>query len=207
MELAVYNKEGEEVEKVTLDEAKLGESINHDAIKQVVVAYETNQRQGNATTKTRADLTYSTKKMFKQKGTGKARAGRNGAPHWRGGAVAMGPRGRDFSVSIPQKLKKAAMRSVLLSKIQDGQLKVVDAIGFEAPKTKSALKMLSSLSVNSRCLIVTDEHNDATYKCFRNIPNVDVRLASDLNAYDLLNNQVALFTKAGVVGAVERYAK
>ena len=207
MELDVYNKTGEKVETLTIDEAKLGDTVNHIVLKQVVVAHEANQRQGNANTLSRRDLTYSSKKAFKQKGTGNARQGRKGAPHHRSGAVAMGPKTRDFSVVIPQKMKKAAVRSALLSKVQDQQIKVLTAFDFSSAKTKDAVSVLTALQASKRVLVVTDEYNENVVKSFRNIPRVAVRTSAELNAYDLLNNEVTIFSKEGITKTVERVAK
>ena len=207
MELEVLNKNGEKVDTLVVDMTKLGEEVNHVVLKQVVVAHEANQRQGNANTLTRRDLVYSSKKAFKQKGTGNARQGRKGAPHHRSGAVAMGPRTRDFSVTIPKKMKQAAVRSALLSKVQDSQVKVIDAFDFAAPKTKEAVAILNNFKASKRVLVVSEGYNENLVKSFRNIPRVEVRVASELNAYDILNNEVTIFSKEGITQAVEKAAK
>lgn len=195
MELPVYNNEGNEVEKVSLDEERLGGRIRKTLLREAVIMYEANQRVGTACTKTRSEVAGGGKKPWMQKHTGKARAGSIRSPLWRGGGITFGPKPRDYSYSIPKKAKKVALRSALLSRFVDNEVIVVDRLDFDLPSTRKMAQLLSALNINGSCLIVIPERSEAVWKSARNIPLVKVMIVSELNAYDVLKKDKLLMTK------------
>ena len=169
-----------------LDDSGLGDKVKTRLLATVVRMYEANRRQGTVKTKTRAEVTATTRKPYKQKGTGNARRGDFKSPLLRGGGVIFGPRPRDYSYSIPRKALREALRSALLGKLRDEEVAVMDAASFERPSTGSAAKVLADLGLEGSAAIVVPDKNDIIYKSFRNIPRVSVVRASDLNTYDVL---------------------
>jgi LSU ribosomal protein L4P len=137
-DLAVMDNHGKEVEKIELPDAIFDGKVNKALLHQIVVAYERNLRQGNAATKTRGEISGGGKKPWKQKGTGRARAGSSRSPLWRHGGVVFGPHPRDFSVQIPQKVKLAALKSGLNDKLNSGSIKIIDSINMEKPRQKNS---------------------------------------------------------------------
>ncbi|MDO8092464.1 MAG: 50S ribosomal protein L4 [Candidatus Brocadiales bacterium] len=195
IELPVYNNEGNEIEKVSLDEERLGSRIHKTLLREAVIMYEANQRVGTASTKTKSEVAGGGRKPWIQKHTGRARAGSIRSPLWRGGGIVFGPKPRDYSYSIPKKAKKVALRSALLSRFVDNEVVVVDRLDFDSPSTKKMVRLLSALNVNGSCLIVIPERRETVWKSARNIPLVKVMTASELNAYDVLKRDKLLMTK------------
>ncbi len=195
MELPVYNNEGNEIEKVSVDEERLGGRIRKTLLREAVIMYEANQRVGTASTKTKSEVAGGGRKPWVQKHTGRARAGSIRSPLWRGGGIVFGPKPRDYSYSIPKKAKQVALRSALLSRLVDNEVIVVDRLDFDTPSTRKMAQLLSTLNANGSCLIVIPERIEAIWKSARNIPLVKVMTISELNAYDVLKKDKLLMTK------------
>ena len=157
--------------------------------------YHANKRVGTAATKSRGMVKGTTKKMYRQKGTGNARAGSIRTVIRRGGGVAFAKVNRDFSKNMPKKQRRLAMRSAILAKLLSKSLVIVDQLEFAQPKTKDFAKLLGNLKIDRSCLVATPQKDDNLYKSARNVPKVDVILVSDLNAGDICNKQKMLFTK------------
>jgi large subunit ribosomal protein L4 len=175
--------------------------VNRQLLHDVVVMYQANRRQGTVQTKSRGMVRGSTKKLFRQKGTGRARAGNARTPVRRGGGHAFGKKNRDYSYRLPRKAVRSATRMALLSKFQDGQAVVLADWKCDSPKTKSVATALGVLGVaGSSVLIATDGIDQNVYKSARNIADVQVMPASDLNAYALLSNRSFVVT----VSAMDR---
>ncbi len=202
LELIVLNNEGKEVDKVSFDESIFGGEVNKKLLQELSVTYERNQRKGNASTKTRGEVEGSTKKPWKQKHTGNARAGTIRSPIWRHGGIVFGPRPRDFYRVIPQALRRKALDSALLSKFQDKETIVINAITAEKPKTKEVFNTLKNVGVDikagkarNKCLVGVSKTNTPLTLSCRNIPGVKLVPVSDFNAYEVLKYQRLLLTK------------
>jgi len=186
IELDVINREGKEVGKVAIDEASLGGEVNQKLLRQAVIMYEANKRVGSHSSKGRSEVTGSTRKLYRQKGTGSSRPGSVKSPVRVGGGVSHGPKPRDHSQRMPHKaMRKAAMHS-LLSKLQDKAVIILDEISIDEPRTRVMVKLLESLGLTGRVLIVTAEYDRNVALSSRNIPGVEVRHAREANARDFL---------------------
>ncbi len=175
------------VGEVELDVAPFGEKVLYRTLKDAVVMHMANQRQGNASTKGRSEVKGTNKKPYKQKHTGRARAGDVKSPIWRGGGTVFGPKPRDYSYHMPVKARRVALRSALAGKIADGELVVADLGEWGEPSSRSARKVLADLGSPNRVCVVITERNESLYKSFRNFPRVAVRIAAELCAYDVVN--------------------
>ena len=196
MEIPVYNKQGEKIEVIQLDEERFGGPVRSKLLRDAVIMYEANKRQGTASTKTRGEVAGGGKKPWVQKHTGRARAGSIRSPIWRGGGISFGPKPRDYSYSIPKKAKKVALFSALTSRVKDNDLIVLEELGFNAPKTKQMVDVLKSLKIdNDSCLVIISKADTIIWKSARNIPSVKVMTSSDLNAYEILKPKKILVTK------------
>ncbi|HOB75744.1 MAG TPA: 50S ribosomal protein L4 [Phycisphaerae bacterium] len=198
IEVPVYNMNGEQTGSMQVDEDLLGGVVRLDLLKQAVVMWRLNQRQGSARTKNRALVAGSTRKLFRQKGTGNARMGTVRQPIRRGGGRAHAKRERNYRVEMPQQMKRTARASALLAKLKAGQVAVVDPISFDAPKTKTFAAMLKAVGAERGCVFVTDGFNETVYKSGRNIPRTEIRQVHELNAYDLLLRRKVLFTRGAL---------
>jgi len=195
IKLAVYNKEGKEIETISVDEALFGGSVRYSLLKQAIVMYHANKRVGTAATKSRGMVAGSTHKLFRQKGTGNARVGNSRTGKRTGGGVTFAKVARDFGKDMPKKQRKLATSSAVLAKLLSDNVVVVDALNFEAPKTSEFASILSNLKIDRSCLVMTNGRDTNIYKSVRNIPKVDVITVTDLNAGDVCNHQKVLFTK------------
>ena len=164
-------------------------------MRNAVIMYEANKRVGSASTKRRDQVAGSTRKPYRQKGTGHARAGSRRSPLWRGGGTTFGPKPRDYSYSMPKKARRAALQSALLAKLLDNEIAVIDKLDFEAPKTKRIAALLKSLGINDSCLIGIVDNDENLWKSVRNLPRVSVCKVSDFNAYEVLKHKRLLLTK------------
>jgi len=202
MELSVVNKNGKDSKKkVKLSKDIYGIEPNDHAIYLDVKQYLANQRQGTSKAKERAEITGSTKKIKKQKGTGTARAGSIKSPLFRGGGTVFGPRPRDYSFKLNKKLKRLARCSALSYKVKDGVLKVVEDIEMKEPKTKEFNQLMNALSgQDKKTVLVVAEANKNIYLSSRNLEGVKVITASDINTYDLMNASSVLISE----GALEK---
>jgi large subunit ribosomal protein L4 len=189
MKLEVLNIKGQPTgREVTLDASVFGVEPNEHVVYLAVKQYLANQRQGTHKTKTRSDISGSTRKIKKQKGTGTARAGSIKSPIFRGGGTMFGPEPRDYSFKLNKKVKRLAGKSVLSSKAKDKLIKVLEDVSMDAPKTKNFLEILANLSLSAKkSIFVVGDKNDNLYLSSRNIPNTRVITASEVSTYDLLN--------------------
>ena len=189
------------VGKVEVDESAFGEKILYRTLKDVVVNHMANQRQGNHSTRNRSAVKGTNKKPYRQKGTGRARAGDIKSPIRRGGGVAFGPKQRDHSYQVPTKLRRTALRSAIAGKLQDEEIVVTEFGEFSAPSSKAARKILADLGSPKRAVIVLNEANENIYKSFRNFPKVEIRIAADLCTYDVVNGGLVI-AESGVLEQV-----
>ncbi|WP_294350059.1 50S ribosomal protein L4 [uncultured Clostridium sp.] len=203
--VGLFNKEGKQVGDFQLNEGVFGVEVNQYAMHQVVVALLANKRQGTQSAKTRAEVRGGGIKPWRQKGTGRARQGSIRAPQWIKGGIVFAPKPRDYRVSIPKSMRRVALKSALTSKVQAGEMIVMEDLAFEAIKTKQVAEMLKTLGYN-KTLIVTAESNEVVYKSARNIAGVSVIPANNINVYDLLKFEKVIMTKDAVSKIEEVYA-
>ena len=203
--VALYDIKGNTIGDVELSEAVFGQEVKTSVLHQVVVNQLANQRQGTQSTKTRSEVRGGGIKPWRQKGTGRARQGSIRATQWIKGGIALGPKPRDYRYSVNKKLKTVALKSALSAKVAENELIVVDAIEFDAIKTKQVAEMLKALKVDSKALIVTNEKNDNVVKSARNIEGVATTFMGSLNVYDILKHDVMVITKDAVSKIEEVY--
>jgi len=190
----IHNRQGEQVGRFEFDEAALGGHVHKVLLREAVLMYEANRRVGTASTKTRGEVAGSRSKLFRQKGTGRARVGSRVTNKRRGGGTAKGPRPRDYSYHLPRKALRRATQSALLSKFLDEEAVVIDALNVPAPRTQDVVAILGALGIDQSCLIVTDGVDVNVYKSARNLPRTWTRPHTELNAYDLLRGKRLLVT-------------
>ena len=203
MQVPVYNLTGEEVRQIEISDNVFGVPFNEAVVHQVMVGLQANARQGTASAKSRGEVAGSTRKLYRQKGTGNARAGSKKSPTRRGGGVTFGPKPRDYRQAIPKKLRRLALKCILSSKAGEGDLKIIDAFDFTEPKTKKMIETLATLGIESSALIVTQKPEEYVIKSSRNIPEVITTPASVLNILDILSHKTLLMTEAAVRTAEE----
>lgn len=197
----VMDIKGKKVESMSLPSFVFKAKENPTLVAQAVRVYLANQRQGTLSTKSRNQITATTKKVWRQKGTGRARHGARSAPIFVGGGVAFGPKPRDFSLSFPKKMRRAALFSVLTTRLKDNQITVVSGFEKVEPKTKNAAEIMKNLSFNpskESVVIVTDGASPSVYQAARNLKGVQLIPASALNAYDASRGAKLLFMKGAV---------
>lgn len=187
---------GKKAGTVDLDETYFGIEPNVSVMAQVVTAQLAARRAGTQSTKTRAETRGGGAKPWAQKGTGRARAGSSRSPIWRGGGVALGPKPRSYAQRTPKKMVRLALRSALSDRAADNKVLVVDAWNFETPRTKDAKAALEALGATGRILVVLGGDDAVAARSFRNLPQVQVILDRELNAYDVLVNDYVVFTQA-----------
>ena len=203
--LPVYDSSGKEVGKYEINPDDLAKSINKQLLHDVVVMYQASARQGSHRTKSRAAVAGSTKKMYRQKGTGNARAGSRRSNIRRGGGHAFARDNRDYSYRLPRKAIRLATRMAMAGKIQSEQVVVIDEFAMDAPKTKQVSSLLKALKLDGKsALIATADHDPVVYKSARNIRRVKVASQSDLNAFEILRPHRVLITKAAMDAFKER---
>lgn len=195
IDLAVYNRSGEEIDSLKVDESVFGGSVRYHLLKQAIVMYHANKRVGTAVTKSRGMVVGSTRKLFKQKGTGNARVGNARTGKRVGGGVTFGKIVRDFGKRMPKKQSKLAASSAVLAKLLSNNVVVIDELSFDKPKTKDFKNILSNLKIARSCLVMTSSLEQNIYKSARNIPRVGVMPVAQLNAGDVCNYSKLLFTK------------
>jgi len=197
--LPVYNLKGERVEEIELEDEIFSFPLKQDLIHQVVAGYEANRRLGTASTKTRAEVRGGGRKPWRQKGTGRARAGSTRSPLWRHGGVTFGPKPRDFSQKLPKKMRRVALKSALSAKIRDDEVKIVQELTLEEPKTKKMVDVFNNLGLTSKVLVIGAQWEENSAKSIRNIPGSAYTTFQNLNAYDALYYDFLLFTKKAIV--------
>jgi len=203
--VAVYNMAGAQVGEIELSDSVFGIEPNEAVVHQVVKAQLANRRVGTASTKTRGMVRGGGKKPWRQKGTGRARAGSRRSPLWRGGGTVFGPHPRDYSIRLPKKVRRLALKSVLSDKVNSGEIVVLEALNFEEPKTKRIIEVLNALNVFGKALVVTADGDINVTKSARNIPGVKPLRADFINVYDLLAYDKLVITKDAVAKVEEVY--
>lgn len=203
--VGLFNQEGKQVGDIQLNNNVFGVEVNTDAMHQVVVALLANKRQGTQSAKTRAEVRGGGIKPWRQKGTGRARQGSIRAPQWIKGGIVFAPKPRDYRMSVPKSMRRVAMKSALTSKVQDGQMVVLETLAFEAPKTKKMVEVLKAFDAK-KTLIITGESNEVLYKSARNIADVQIMPVNNINVYDLLKFEKLIITKDAVSKIEEVYA-
>lgn len=197
MQVPVYSLTGEVVDQIEISDQVFAAPLNEGVVHQVMVGQLANARQGTASTKTRSEVQGSTRKLFRQKGTGQARAGGRRSPTRRGGGIIFGPRPRDYRQDTPKKMRHLALKCVLSSKVKDEELKVVQELKLE-PKTKYMAQILGALGADSSALVVTAGPEEHVIKAARNIKGIKTMPANLLNVLDILSHKVLLMTVSAV---------
>ncbi|MBM3157168.1 MAG: 50S ribosomal protein L4 [Chloroflexi bacterium] len=194
MKLTVYNSTGKEIDKIEVRDDVFGIQPNETVVHQALLRQLANARQGTADTKTRREVSGSSRKMYRQKHTGMARAGTRRSPLRRGGGIIFGPHPRGYRQAMPKKMRRLALRSIFSAKVSEGTLKVIDSFGVEEPKTDRMKEALKALGVTSSALLVTAEVSENVVKSARNIKKVKTSTADTLNVADLLSHNMLLMT-------------
>lgn len=194
--IPVYKMDGQKAGTIDFDPDVLGGRVRAKLIKQAIVAWLDHSRQDSARTKRRSDVVGSTKKLYRQKGTGNARAGMRRTPVRRGGGRTFAKRGPRCFKEFPKKMRRLACSSAILARIHAEDVLVVDELVCAAPKTKIFAGMLSALGVDRGCLFAIHERDEVVHRCGRNIPDTDIRVVDDLNAYEVMRRPKVVFTRA-----------
>jgi len=203
MKVQVLDNSGKSVKEITVPQEIFSAPVKEHLLWEAVVNHRANQRRGTAATKTRAAVSGGGRKPWRQKGTGRARAGSNRSPLWRGGGTTFGPQPRDYSYRMPRRAKRAALKSALALKLAEEQLKVVDSLEFEAPKTSLAAGLLNTLQLKS-ALFVDCHENRNLILAMRNIPRVKTVDFAQLNVYDVLNYKGLVFSRRAFDSLMEK---
>ena len=203
--VSVYNMEGKEVGKMDLNDAVFGVEINEHLVHMAVVQNLANKRQGTQKAKTRSEVSGGGRKPWRQKGTGHARQGSTRAPQWKGGGVVFAPVPRDYSFKLNKKEKRAALKSVLTSRVQDNKLIVLDELKLDSIKTKDFKKVMDNLKVE-KAMVVIGEQDQNVILSARNLPKVNTAVAENINVYDILKGDTLVLTKDAVAKIEEVFA-
>ena len=203
--VAVYNMEGKEVDSIELTDSIFGVEINEHLVHMAVLQQLANNRQGTQKAKTRSEVSGGGRKPWRQKGTGHARQGSTRAPQWTGGGVVFAPTARDYSFKLNKKEKRAALKSVLTSKVADGKFVVVDELKLDEIKTKKFVEVMNNLKVE-KALVVLDDMNENVIASAANVPTVKTAQTNELNVFDALKYDTVVVTKAAVATIEEVYA-
>jgi len=201
--VALYNMEGKQVGEIELNDDVFGIEPNEAVVHEAVVMQLASLRRGTHSALTRAEVRGGGKKPWKQKGTGRARAGTIRSPLWRKGGIIFGPKPRDYSYSIPRKKRRLAVKSILSAKVNGGNLIVLDDLNFGQPKTKEMVQVLTNLNVDKKALVVTADTTGFVQESARNIPGIKPLAADGINVYDLLNHDKLIITKAAIAKVEE----
>ena len=204
--VSVYNMEGKEVGTIELNDAVFGVEVNEHLVHMAVVQQLANNRQGTQKAKTRSEVSGGGRKPWRQKGTGHARQGSTRAPQWTGGGVVFAPVPREYSFKMNKKEKRVALKSALSDKVANGKLVVVDALTFDAPKTKEFAKVMANLNVNDKALVVLNDNDANVVLSAKNIPTVKTGLTNTINVYDIVNAKTLVLTQDAVKTIEEVYA-
>ena len=204
--MKVMDMTGKEVGEITLSDAVFGREVNGAVLHIAVKSYLANQRQGTQSTKTRTEVSGGGKKPWKQKGTGHARQGSTRSPQWTHGGVALGPKPRSYRFEINKKVKRIALQSAFSSKVETGDMIVVDAIKTEEYKTKTMANMLKALGSEKKALVVLADNDAKVIKSMANIPGVKTALVNTVNVYDVLNCDKFIVVKGAAEKMEEVYA-
>ena len=202
----VLNVSGQNVGEIELNDSIFNIEVNAHVLYEAVKCQLANRRQGTQSAKTRAEVRGGGRKPWRQKGTGRARQGSIRSVQWVGGGVAFAPKPRDYSYSLPKKVRRLAMKSALSSKVQDKEIIVLDALSLEAPKTKEIVNLFKNVNAAKKTLVVTAENDVNVVKSVRNIEGANVAHVSTLNVYDILNCDSFIITTDAVKKVEEVYA-
>ena len=202
--LTVYDMKGASVGSRDVPAGWLVENKGNQAVRDTVVALQAAKRAGTASTKTKGEVAGSGKKPWRQKGTGRARAGYRQSPVWRGGAVAFGPRPRSYAMKVNKKVARLAFKRILSDKVEQGGMMVIDSLTLADAKTREFVAVLKALKISGAALFVVDRVEDKVALAARNIPKVEVVAARTVNAYQLLRYPVVVLTSAGMQALSER---
>ncbi|OHB85701.1 MAG: 50S ribosomal protein L4 [Planctomycetes bacterium RBG_19FT_COMBO_48_8] len=202
IELAVYNKDGQEVDTLKVDEAVLGGSVRYSLLKQAIVMCHANKRLGTAATKSRSMVAGAGKKLFRQKGTGNARVGNIRTGKRVGGGVTFAKSLRDFRQRMPKKQRRLARDSAILAKLLSNNVVVVEGLSFEKPKTKDFVSILNNLKIERSCLVTIGKEDVNIYKSAKNVPKVAVVPVNELNAGEICRYRKMLFTKEALLSVL-----
>jgi len=200
VQISVYNNAGQEITKIEVADSVFGVKPNEALVHQALVRQLANSRQGTADTKTRREVSGSSRKLYRQKHTGMARAGNRRSPLRRGGGIIFGPHPRSYRQAMPKKMRRLAIRNILSAKVAGEELKVIDSFGLEEPKTKQMAQILQALGIGSSALLVTADIDTTVVKSARNIATMKTLPANMLNIVDLMSYDILLMT----VDAVRR---
>ncbi|MBP3815924.1 MAG: 50S ribosomal protein L4 [Firmicutes bacterium] len=203
--VTMLNMEGKEAGTIELKDEIFGIEPNQDAVHAVVVNYLANQRQGTQSAKTRAEVRGGGRKPFRQKGTGRHRQGSSTDPSQVGGGIVFAPKPRSYNYTVPKKVKRLALKSALSAKVQDKEIIVLDALNFDAPKTKDMVKVLDNIKADKKALIVTAEKDDNVVRSASNLPGVRTALATTMNVYEIVNANSLVVTKDAIAKIEEVY--
>lgn len=204
--LTMLNMAGEIAGDIELNDDIFGVEVNAYAVHAVIKNYLANQRQGTQSAKTRSEVRGGGRKPFRQKGTGRARQGSRTAPNHVGGGVVFAPKPRDYSYTIPKKVRRLAMKSALSSKVEENEIIVLDALNLDEPKTKEMIKILENIKANKKALIVTGEKNENVIKSAANIPGVKTTMVGQMNVYDIINHASFIVTRDAISKIEEVYS-
>jgi len=203
IDLAVYNSDGKEIDSLKVDETTLGGTVRHSLLKQAIVMCHANKRVGTAATKSRSMVTGSSKKLFRQKGTGNARVGNVRTGKRVGGGVTFAKSLREFRQRMPKKQRRLARNSAILAKLLSNNIVVVDELSFEKPKTKDFMSILNNLKIDRSCLVTIGKEDVNIYKSAKNVPKVLVMPVNELNAGEICRYRKMLFTKDALLAVLE----
>jgi large subunit ribosomal protein L4 len=198
VEVPVYNASGQVVKNIEISDRVFAVPFNEAVVHQAVVRQQANARQGTASTKTRSEVAGSTRKLFRQKHTGLARAGSKKSPLRRGGGVTFGPKPRSYRQDIPKKMRQLALRCALSAKTRDEELKILEELKLDQPKTKQIAGILAALGIDSTALIVTEVPEKNVIKSARNLAGIKTLPANILNVVDILSHKMLLMTESAV---------
>ena len=203
----LFSKNGDSRGNYELPQSLFGHEVREHVVHEAVRAYLANQRQGNASTKERSDVSGGGGKPYRQKGTGRARAGTASSPIWRGGGVVFGPHPRNYRVKLPRRVKRIALLSALSGRANDGDVMVLDEINFPEPKTKPFVELLKSMeSYSKKVLLLLDKADELVIKSARNVPGVKTVQSNMVNVYDVLWADKIVFTEKAI-GKMEEVFK
>jgi large subunit ribosomal protein L4 len=202
----LYDRSGKNVGSVELADALFAAPVNAAVLHQVVTAQLAGRRTGTHDTKTRGEVRGGGAKPYRQKGTGRARQGSKSAPHYRGGGAVFGPHPRSYEQRLPRKMKRLALRGALTAKLGDSAIKVIDAFGIEAIKTRDLAGVLTALEAHGRILVVAPGRDEKLELSARNLPTVEVILADSLNVVDLIKADIVLIEQPALARMEEVYA-
>ena len=198
IEVPVFNQSGQEIEKIQVDEEALGGKVNNALLKQAIVMYHANQRQGTSRTLARGEVEGSTRKIYRQKGTGNARQGTIRQPVRVGGGHAKNKRPKEWRLDMPKKARRLARNSAILSKIQSNDIRVIDAIALDQPKTKLMAGVFKALGIDRSVLLALPGRDENLERSARNIDRTTLTTVDQLNAWDILRNRTLVVTRAGM---------